>query len=258
MSYSFGLYFKQCESFEEGFETALSAKKLLVENMRDYIRDNVNSCPTINFDKSNPMADRYWLNSLFSMKFIFFRKYNILALSGFHYPDVVEELFNGHIHFQNSGDQDYAFSEWPDEVGLFKQTIERLLEDNSEETSEIRQMFYDYVVLQLDLGLYIDRRETPDLEIFQLNAVEHNFLASNMNVVLKRAIHDKIEEEVQDFAEMVVPQLNITEEVLESGKIKYKDKEYSFGKLEGENKALEIAKAIIRTNFKNSGKMEDW
>jgi hypothetical protein len=258
MSYSFGLYFKQCESFEEGFETALAAKKLLVENMRDYINDNVCGCPTINFDKSNPMADRYWLNSLFSMKFIFFRKYNILGLSGFDYPNVVELLFNGHIHFQNSGDQDYAFTEWPDAVELFKRTKEQLLEEHGEETSAIRQSFYDCIMLKLDLGRYIDRRETPDLEIFQLNAVEHDFLASNMNVVLKRAIHDKIEEEVQDFAEMVAPQLHITEEVLSSGKIKYKDKEYSFDNLEGEDKALEIAKAIIRTNFKNSGKMEDW
>lgn len=41
MSYSFGLYFKQCSSFEEAFKIAMEATKLLRENKVEYIKQNV-------------------------------------------------------------------------------------------------------------------------------------------------------------------------------------------------------------------------
>ena len=83
MSYSFGLFFKQCESFEDGFNTALDIIDSLRKDYAEHIQNNVSWCPSINFDKLNTLADRYWLYKLMSVTFVYFKEHNILAMSGY-------------------------------------------------------------------------------------------------------------------------------------------------------------------------------
>lgn len=255
MSYSFGLFFKQCESFEDGFNTALDVIDLLRKDYAEHIRNNVSWCPSINFDKLNTLADRYWLYELMSVTFVYFKEHNILAMSGYKYPDSVEKVFAGHVPFQNATDHDYELKMYPDEINLFKELKESVKDSTNESTVE--EAMYDAVWDNLYLGDYVYRKDNDSFKIFSLSAMTDSIGFAQMSRELRKAVHERMEEEIEDTAELVIPRLNITEEVLESHKIKYGDKEFTFEYNGEENAAMHIAKQIVRKIFKQQGRLDD-
>lgn len=256
MSYSFGLFFKQCESFEEGFHTALDVTALLRKHHVEYIKNNVNSCPSVNFSKPNRMADRYWLYELMQLKFIYFKEYNILSLSGYHYVEDIANTFDCHVCFQNSTDNTYPLETYSDKINLFKELKSELSKDSTND-SNIQEEMYDKVCERLHLREYIWRESNDMLTIFSLNAIDDECISSDMNRALRKAIHDKTEEEIIEFAEMVAPSLTITDEVLATGVIKYHDKDYVFDYNGEEDVTMCIAKQIVRAGFIDNGKIEN-
>lgn len=190
MSYSFGLFFKQCKSFEDGFQTALKTSKLLAENKVEYIKENKYSCPSIRYIKENKLADGYWLYALFDMKFVYFKKHNILALSGFSYPKEVKDLFDGHVHFQNSTDQDYEAKEWPGGITLFN----GLKGNHKFDTYEGRSDMYDDVYKTLHLDDYINRKENESFTVFHIQAMTDEYMHAEANTVLRQLVKEYNEE----------------------------------------------------------------
>lgn len=70
--------------------------------------------------------DEYWLNTLFTSRFVYWPNYDLLGVSGYKFPGEIENWFDGHFTFQNSSDQDYDYETWPAGIDLFATRINRV------------------------------------------------------------------------------------------------------------------------------------
>lgn len=193
MSYSFGMYFKQVGDRADAFDFALKVSKLHYKNAKQVIHTERYYIPSIHTICDNRItADRCWLNEIFSLRFVYWEKYGLLGLSGFDYPDDVEKMFDCHIHFQNSCDQDYSFDTWSPKIDLFQENlpkyvsmseadlmdkIDKDLDYTEEEIKDMadyyrRSAFYTFVYDELHLNNWLWDHEDDFFLRFSFNSLD--------------------------------------------------------------------------------------
>lgn len=139
MSYSFGMFFTDCQK-ENVLDKCLSIVKKIVDNPTDLIEQNEYYIPSRRYDLDKHTASRFnmaWLYDLFNFKFVYWEKYNLLGLCGYKFNDTAEKEFIKHVTFQNSCDRDYDYFDWP-QLPCFSQIIANV------NTMNIEQIITEY------------------------------------------------------------------------------------------------------------------
>lgn len=126
MSYGFDMGFAQANSLQEAMTIALeyTQSQMTEKNIRKTIRDNRYYIPSIRTgyiaDEENKnrradvladTADRYWLEALFTFRFLYWEEHKLLGIIMMP-PESASERWPLSVYFQNSCDQDYPFFEW--------------------------------------------------------------------------------------------------------------------------------------------------
>ena len=118
MSYGFDMNFKHCRSLGDALLLANKAANITFQHLSEQIEDNRCWIPALQYrmsqadERTKRTADDLWLERLLKMSFVWWPEYKLLGLCGAAWPKEVTSLFKKHVYFQNSCDQDYAFSEW--------------------------------------------------------------------------------------------------------------------------------------------------
>lgn len=148
MSYAIDLSFKEMRK-DEIFDFIQNFKNLVVDpkEVRERIRKNFGFSerwvPILNKDIDDfEVEDRIirWIDRLFSFKFIWLERYSLLACVVGE-DHLANKLFDGHILFQNSCDQDYSYDSW-EKIRPFKEisdSVKKLTMDE-EGISRLREL----------------------------------------------------------------------------------------------------------------------
>lgn len=128
MSYGFDMGFAQANSLQEAMAIALeyTQSQMTEKNIRKTIRDNLYYIPSVRTgyiadeesknrraDTLADTADRYWLEALFTFRFLYWEEHKLLGIIMMP-PENASERWPLSVYFQNSCDQDYPFFEWKD------------------------------------------------------------------------------------------------------------------------------------------------
>lgn len=227
MSYSFGMFFKQCENKEEAYETARKVTGLCLDHSKEIIENSKYYIPSIRLGGSEKEARRYahsanqgWLYSLINMRFVYWEEYRLLGFVGYNYPKEIKVLFDTHQTFQNGTDQNYEFDEWDDKICIFselkekcqnmsaKEILEYYLSNNEdwyteEEIEEDldyyrKSTLYNMVMDALDLDDWLYGRESEKFFRFTMNAI--NCQEDEFKVWLElEKILEQIKKEEEEF-----------------------------------------------------------
>lgn len=126
MSYGFDMGFAQANSLQEAMTIALeyTQSQMTEKNIRKTIRDNRYYIPSIRTgyiadeesknrraDVLADTADRYWLEALFTFRFLYWEEHKLLGIIMMP-PESASEKWPLSVYFQNSCDQDYPLSDW--------------------------------------------------------------------------------------------------------------------------------------------------
>ena len=126
MSYGFDMGFAQANSLQEAMTIALeyTQSQMTEKNIRKTIRDNRYYIPSVRTgyiadeesknrraDVLADTADRYWLEVLFTFRFLYWEEHKLLGIIMMP-PESASEKWPLSVYFQNSCDQDYPFFEW--------------------------------------------------------------------------------------------------------------------------------------------------
>lgn len=114
MSYGFDMCFRSCPSLNVAFLLARLSTETCYANLRELLEREYVFIPSVRYSISGSpdAANELWLTRLLQMDYVFWPKYNLLALVGAAWPKAVMEMFSNQVYFQNSCDQDYDFSDW--------------------------------------------------------------------------------------------------------------------------------------------------
>ena len=112
------------------------------ENVKEILKSSVPFSPYASFSPyskdSKGAVDKlteYWLaGSIFTLRFVYFEEYKVLALIGHGY-NFLNKFFDGGVYFQNSTDQDYNYRIW-DKIPPFKAIADRIKDMSKEELLE--------------------------------------------------------------------------------------------------------------------------
>ena len=192
MSYSFGMFFKQVKDKNEAFAIALQASNLYYKNAKEVLNNERYYIPSVRDDSDQRSADRFWLNEVFTLGFVYWDKHKLLGLSGYNYPKEVTDLFDCHVTFQNSCDQDYDFDTWDHKINLFREYKVRYQsmpenelkfhlgsdyedEDLNEREGMLdyyrRSLFYSFIYDELHLNNWLWDHEDRTFERFAINSL---------------------------------------------------------------------------------------
>ena len=181
MSYGFDMGFAQANSLQEAMAIALeyTQSQMTEKNIRKTIRDNRYYIPSVRTgyiaDEENKnrradvladTADRYWLEALFTFRFLYWEEHKLLGIIMMP-PESASERWPLSVYFQNSCDQDYPFFEWKEGNIPFFANAAAKAENYTAE--EIRAKF-DYEIEDENLEYY--RRNTCYNDIFEELALE--------------------------------------------------------------------------------------
>lgn len=123
MSYGFDMGFAQANSLQEAMTIALeyTQSQMTEKNIRQAIRNNRYYIPSVRTgyiaDKESKncradvladTADRYWFESLFTFRFLYWEEHKLLGIIMMP-PESASEKWPLSVYFQNSCDQDYPF-----------------------------------------------------------------------------------------------------------------------------------------------------
>ena len=128
MSYSFSMGFAHANSLQEAMRIALeyTQSQMTEKNVKKTIKDNRyyihipsvrtgyiadTESKTRRADVLADTADRYWLEALFTFRFLYWEEHKLLGIVMMP-SESVSEKWPLSVYFQNSCDQDYTFSEW--------------------------------------------------------------------------------------------------------------------------------------------------
>ena len=191
MSYSFGMFFKQVKDKGEALDIAFEASRLHYKNVAEVVHNERYYIPSIRSEKDNSSTDRFWLNEIFTLKFVYWEKHKLLGMSGFDFSKEVEDLFDCHVHFQNSCDQNYEFDTWNHKINLFREykvryvsmpveEIQTRLDDDDYTKEELQEMadyyrrslFYSFIYEELHLNNWLWDNEDRTFLRFAINALD--------------------------------------------------------------------------------------
>ena len=181
MSYGFDMGFTQANSLQEAMAIALKYTQFQMteKNIRKTIRDNRYYIPSVRTgyiadeesknrraDVLADTADRYWLEALFTFRFLYWEEHKLLGIVMMP-PENASEKWPLSVYFQNSCDQDYPLSDWKEGNIPFFANAAAKAENYTAE--EIRAKF-DYEIEDENLEYY--RRNTCYNDIFEALALE--------------------------------------------------------------------------------------
>jgi hypothetical protein len=181
MSYGFDMGFAQANSLQEAMAIALECTQFQMteKNIRKTIRDNRYYIPSVRTgyiadeesknrraDVLADTADRYWLEALFTFRFLYWEEHKLLGIVMMP-PENASEKWPLSVYFQNSCDQDYPLSDWKEGNIPFFANAAAKAENYTAE--EIRAKF-DYEIEDENLEYY--RRNTCYNDIFEALALE--------------------------------------------------------------------------------------
>lgn len=181
MSYGFDMGFAQANSLQEAMAIALeyTQSQMTEKNIRKTIRDNRYYIPSVRTgyiadEKSKnrradvlaDTADRYWLEALFTFRFLYWEEHKLLGIVMMP-PENASEKWPLSVYFQNSCDQDYPLFDWKEGNIPFFANAAAKAENYT--TEEIRAKF-DYEIEDEDLEYY--RRSACYDDIFETLALE--------------------------------------------------------------------------------------
>lgn len=230
MSYAFGMFFKQIKQ-----EDLLSFIDKVQAEMRNHANEwidyNKYYAPSVRSVRSltnepkfvKAFMNEYWLNTLFTSRFVYWPDYNLLGVSGYKLPGEIENWFDGHFTFQNSSDQDYDYEMWPTEIRQFKARIDRIKnaddstlyecvdkhmgEYSIEEIKADPEYFkkvciYDMIYEDLQLNDWLYNRDNPAFYQLSINAINDDGQRIRYNAMLENILKKEFgEEEMMDFDE---------------------------------------------------------
>lgn len=181
MSYGFYMGFAQANSLQEAMAIALeyTHSQMTEKNIRKTISDNRYYIPSVctgyiadeesknrRADVLADTADRYWLEALFTFRFLYWEEHKLLGIVMMP-PENASERWPLSVYFQNSCDQDYPLSDWKEGNIPFFANAAAKAENYTAE--EIRTKF-DYEIEDENLEYY--RRNTCYNDIFEALALE--------------------------------------------------------------------------------------
>jgi hypothetical protein len=181
MSYGFDMGFAQANSLQEAMAIALEYTQFQMteKNIRKTIRDNRYYIPSVRTgyiadeesknrraDVLADTADRYWLEALFTFRFLYWEEHKLLGIVMMP-PENASEKWPLSVYFQNSCDQDYPLSDWKEGNIPFFANAAAKAENYTAE--EIHAKF-DYEIEDENLEYY--RRNTCYNDIFEALALE--------------------------------------------------------------------------------------
>lgn len=193
MSYGFGLRFKQCKSFEEAVRTAIQCSDIYKTQYAEVLKLNEFYIPSRRSDRYDEEHDNYWIYSLFNIQFVWWEKWNLLAVQGLNHPHQIQEVLPTEIYFQNSTDQDYNYEYWRDNIYLFREIKQKVLDFSIEklyqqckkskdwiEQTEIeanpeywrKSYLYDTIYEELELNKWLYGGTGTSFIRFTLNAID--------------------------------------------------------------------------------------
>lgn len=224
MSYGFLMGFAQAKDLSEAMNLALEYVGMRMEPKRvtEELKRNIYYVPTIRAryvcDKNVPysqrnmqlenladMADRYWVKNLFSYRFLYWQKQQLLGIVMMKDEDISDK-WPLCVYFQNSTDQNYPYSDW--EVGsisfftdaiskakaLTLHAIASLHHDMDEESFgaesleyQQRSYCYKYIfdTLGLDAWLYGSKHDNVPYKCFELNGINSDIELFRCHTLLK-------------------------------------------------------------------------
>lgn len=227
MSYAFGMFFKQIKQ-EDIFPFIDKVQEEMRNHAKEWIDYNKYYAPSVRaltnesrFTKA--YIDEYWLNTVFTLRYVYWPDYNLLGVSGYKLPGEIENWFNGHFSFQNNSDQDYDYEEWPtgidqftarinrvknaDDGRLFDYVDELMGEYSAEEIKTDPEYFkksciYDIIYEDLQLDDWLYNRKNPSFYQFSINAINDDMQRIRYNAILGNILKKEFgEEETIDFDE---------------------------------------------------------
>lgn len=228
MSYGFNMLFAEAENIGDAFciANAFVKRHCTKEKMEKSILDNEFFIPSLRNGVTpctaalSKTADKFWLYSLFTFRFVYWEKQHLLGLLREDTDDWAESnqmQGKSSVYFQNSCDKDYEFEEWPTFIPFFNTAVaeyKKMLkmpkgkvfsiiksqggytpdEDNEEdEISDvayyIRTALYDHIFNVLDLNAWMYGRESEAFERFSINALDTSELALDMSMFVNRRVN---------------------------------------------------------------------
>lgn len=230
MSYAFGMFFKQIKQ-----EDLLSFIDKVQTEMRNHAEEwidyNKYYAPSVRlftlhsdeFKFAKAYLNEYWLNTVFTSRFVYWPDYNLLGVSGYKLPGEIENWFDGHFSFQNSSDQDYDYDQWPTGIDHFTARIDRVKnaddgrlfeyvdglmgEYSIEEIKADPEYFkkvciYDMIYEDLQLNDWLYNRDNPAFYQFSINAINNDGQRIRYNAILGNILKKEFEaEKAIDFDE---------------------------------------------------------
>ena len=181
MSYGFDMGFAQANSLQEAMKIALeyTQSQITEKNVKKTIKDNRYYIPSVRTgyiadaesktrraDVLADTADRYWLEALFTFRFLYWEKHKLLGIIMMP-SESAGEKWPLSVYFQNSCDQDYPLSDWKEGNIPFFANAAKKAENYTAE--EIRAKV-DYEIEDENLEYY--RRSTCYNDIFEELALE--------------------------------------------------------------------------------------
>lgn len=216
MSYGFDLMFKQVSNKLEAYELAHEFANKCYKKGMEYIEDSKYYIPSMRL-RCGEKADEYWLYRLFSFSFIYWEKYNLLAVLGQRYPEEARELFDLQVYFQNSTDQDYEFEEWGNCIPLFNELVDKAKNMSVDEIYAIfntdgkdwyekedieknldyyrRSAVYEQIYALLDLNAWLWDNDDFQFSRFSVSALDSTEKHSIAMVWLKKVYYNLQQEE---------------------------------------------------------------
>lgn len=146
MSYYFTMNFVACENKGAALELMSQAGKNLFESRKAFIEEEAHFIPSVRYAYSNKhnmcAENELWVLELFQQDFVWWEEHKLLALQGGAWPNSVTNLFAKSVYFQNSCDQDYAFSEWEGIHPFFDQLLTEVRSASRERILELKGLGY--------------------------------------------------------------------------------------------------------------------
>lgn len=127
MSYYVRYGFKPAQNRAVAFDLAMEFLSSLDENPEDVIKENLYFLArNTKGDSSDLFLLRYVVHRMMEVRFVFWPEYNLLGIPGGWFSDELLKK-NGFsiFNFQNSTDQNYEFTDWPD-IPYFHSVIDRV------------------------------------------------------------------------------------------------------------------------------------
>jgi len=220
MSYGFTLNFKHLDDgLAAVMPFAQSVADKVYGNLESFLRENYVWVPSIRNPWMSDIDESFknrinagWIEKVMKLDFIWFKEFNLIALSGDFGIDEVGKLFQSKVYFQNSCDQDYELSSWSCPCEPFVSTVEICKNANFETAQQLlaerypsgidiekeefdedpgyysRWAAYQKIFNDLDLGYWLYDKPSEKFFRFSLSALNSDEKSFQAELLLKKIL----------------------------------------------------------------------